>query len=311
MSLLIKDPGFATTVQDLGRFGYAHLGISPAGAADGLSFRIANMLVGNHENAAGLEMSLSGATIEFQEETTAAITGASCQIALNGVEIAHSQLVHVPIGAILQCDRMIDGARAYLAVQGGIDVPSVMGSASTHLAARFGGFQGRSLRKGDLLNLGRKNLHAARRLNLNVTSIKSEGPTRLRVTRGPQQDWFAADSFATLFSATFTVTQHSGRTGLRLAGDCVVPSKTAQLLTEGVSLGALQIPPDGQPIILFVDQQTTGGYPKIANVVAADMHRVGQLRPADKVIFEEVSIDDALQLLRQQERWLRTAFEED
>ena len=134
-----------------------------------------------------------------------------------------------------------------------------------------------------------------------------QGP--LRVTRGAQQDWFGEEAFGKLFSSSYVVSEHSDRTGLRLQGEAVRPREQAELLTDGIPLGAIQAPQDGQPIILFVDQQTTGGYPKIANVIAADMHRVGQLRPRDQVRFAEVTIAEAVQALREQEQWLREIFE--
>jgi antagonist of KipI len=308
MPINIQHSGFATTVQDLGRYGYSHLGISPAGAADPLSFRIANLLLGNDENAPALEMTLLGATVQFDEPAIVAVTGARCAIELNGAEVHRAQPLHVPAGSTLKCSEMKTGARAYLAVQGGIDVPLVMGSASTHLGAKFGGLEGRTLRKGDVLNVGKASGSSLRTLReAPMTAFRSH--TTLRITRGAQQDWFDAEAFATLFSTSFSVTAQSGRTGLRLKGERIVPRNSSQLLTDGVPLGAIQIPPDGQPIILFVDQQTTGGYPKIANVIAADMHHVGQLRAHDTVRFTEVSIEEALRLLREQELWLKNIFE--
>jgi antagonist of KipI len=204
---------------------------------------------------------------------------------------------------------MTVGARAYLAVQAGIDVPLAMGSASTDLGAKFGGLEGRVLRRGD-------RLHIRPSTGLRPRSLKSaelplfdhEGDQVMRVTRGSQQDWFGSDAFATFFSNPFSVIDQSGRTGLRMKGSTIRPRNTAQLLTDGVPLGAVQIPPDGQPIILFIDQQTTGGYPKIANVIAADLHLVGQLRARDTVRFAEVSIEQAIAALRRQELWLKGIF---
>jgi biotin-dependent carboxylase-like uncharacterized protein len=203
---------------------------------------------------------------------------------------------------------MEKGVRAYLAVQGGIDVPLVMGSASTHLGAHFGGFEGRPLRKGDALRVRSTGASRPRVLRKEIVFVAASGDQTLRVTRGAQQNWFDGDAFAILFSNSFSVTAQSGRTGLRLKGEPIVPRNASQLLTDGVPIGAIQIPQDGQPIILFVDQQTTGGYPKIANVIAADLHRVGQLRAEDTVRFAEVSMEEAVQLLREQESWLKETF---
>lgn len=309
MPILVKDPGFATTVQDRGRYGYSHLGISPAGAADSLSFRLANLLVGNEENAPALEMTLTGASLQFEGPATIAVAGAECGMEVNGRSAVAAEPIQVPAGSLVKCGRITHGARTYLAVQGGIDVPLIMGSASTFLSARFGGFEGRLLRKGDVLRTRESSGFVSRKLKPASSSLaKIDGEATLRVTRGPQQDWFEPDALATFFSSLFLVSDQSGRTGIRMKGTAIHPRNTAQLLTDGIPLGAIQVPPDGQPIILFVDQQTTGGYPKIANVIAADMHVVGQLRPRDVVRFSEVSIEQAVELLREQELWLRSIF---
>jgi antagonist of KipI len=309
MAILVKEPGFATSVQDLGRHGYAHLGISPAGAADSLSLRMANLLVGNQDNAAGLEMTLIGATLQFEEFAMIAVTGAKCEIEVDGQLTSPGYPIQVQAGSIVKCGRMIRGARAYLAVRGGIDLPLVMGSASTFLSAKIGGFEGRLLRKDDRLHVGKGCMSAPRALrDRKPLPQLAEGETILRATRGSQQDWFDSEAFANFFSRSFLVSHQSGRTGLRLKGHQIVPRNTVPLLTDGIPLGAIQIPPDGQPIILFVDQQTTGGYPKIANVIAADLHLVGQLRARDTIRFCEVSIEQAVGLLRQQEFWLKEIF---
>ena len=307
MTIQVVKPGFFTTIQDLGRYGYAHLGISPAGTADALSFRIANLLVGNDENTPALEMTLLGATLEFDESMIIAVAGASCEIKTGPVLVPANTAFEIPAGAVLQCGSMLTGARLYLAVLGGFDVPSIMGSASTFVAAHFGGFKGRRLQKGDLLQVRK---HGSSR----IRSIPSgaldslQSPRPLRVTKGAQQDWFGPEAFDRLFSCAYSVSEQSGRTGLRLKGETVRPREQSELLTDGIPLGAIQVPQDGQPIILFVDQQTTGGYPKIANVIAADLHRVGQLRPRDEVRFAEVTIPEAVQALREQEQWLREIF---
>ena len=304
MTIRVAKPGFFTTIQDRGRFGYAHLGISPAGAADALSLRIANLLVGSDENAPALEMTLVGATLEFEESAIVAISGANCDCRV-GHKWLHAHIaIQVPAGAVLQCGSMTDGARSYLAVQGGFDVPLAMGSASTDVRGRFGGFEGRRLKVGDVLRVRKGAKTRVRRLGTGVLDVvHPSGP--LRVTRGAQHDWFGTEDYAKLLSSPYLVSEQSDRTGLRLQGEAVLPGEQSQLLTDGIPLGAIQVPLDGQPIILFVDQQTTGGYPKIANVIAADMHRIGQLRPRDMVRFAELSMAEAVEALRQQERWLK------
>jgi antagonist of KipI len=307
MTIRVAKPGFSTTIQDLGRLGYAHLGVSPAGAADPLSFRLANLLVGNDENTPALEMTLLGATLEFDKSAFVAITGASCECKVGFAQMLANTVFDVPAGAILKCGSITGGARCYLAVHGGFDVPRCLGSASTLIAGHFGGLEGRRLRSGDVLHVRPHGPLRTRSLRPGALD-ESCAPRLLRVTKGPQQDWFGDKAFQTLFSIAYVVSEQSDRSGLRLKGEPVRPREQSELLTEGVSLGAIQVPQDGQPIILFVDQQTTGGYPKIANVIAADMHRVGQLRPRDQVRFAEVSIAEAIEMLRRQERWLRELF---
>lgn len=307
MTIRVAKPGLFTTVQDRGRFGYAHLGISPAGAADALSLRIANLLVGNDEYAPVLEMTLLGATLEFAEPAIVAIIGATCECRMGTKSIPANTAVQVNAGEALQCGSTTDGARSYLAVQGGFDVPLIMGSASTDVRGGFGGFQGRRLQNGDLLRVGNRGNKQVRRLPAGtIESLRRVGP--MRVTRGSQQDWFSPESYAKFLASSYVVSEQSDRAGLRLKGEAVTPREQAQLLTDGIPLGAIQVPPDGQPIILFVDQQTAGGYPKIASVVAADMHRIGQLRPRDEVRFSEVSIVEAVEAFREQEHWLKKIF---
>ena len=306
MTIRVAKPGLFTTVQDRGRFGYAHLGISPAGAADALSLRIANLLVGNDEYAPALEMTLLGTTLEFEESAIVAISGANFDCRVGAKWVPGHTAVQMSAGEILQCGSTTNGARSYLAVKGGFDVPLVMGSASTDVRGRFGGFEGRRLQRGDVLKVGKGGKPQALRLRTGVLeTVHPSGP--VRVTKGAQHDWFSPETFAKLLSSPYQVSEQSDRAGLRLQGGAVSPSERSQLLTDGIPLGAIQVPQDGQPIILFVDQQTTGGYPKIANVIAADMHRIGQLRPRDQVRFAEVSMTEAVEALRQQERWLKEA----
>jgi biotin-dependent carboxylase-like uncharacterized protein len=250
-----------------------------------------------------MEMTLVGATVRFCQ---------SCTIALVGAVVASSavpmfEAVRVDAGFILECGPLRGGARTYLAIAGGIEVPKVLGSASTQLTAGFGGFQGRALRKGDVLEIGDE----PRDSNpANATKLRDLTKPRktIRTTRGPQHHLFEEYDFVRLCASEYVVTEQSNRLGLRLSGTTLKPTVSGELLTEGVSLGAIQIPPNGQPIVLCVDQQTTGGYPKLANVIAADMHCIGQLRPRDTVRFEIVSIEEAIESLREQESALREAF---
>ncbi len=289
----VLSPGFQTTVQDLGRFGYAHLGVSASGAADALALRAGNLLVGNAENAPALEMTLVGGTFQFETDAVIALTGSDF-----GAGLPLWRPVELKAGAALECGPTRAGARCYLAVRGGIDAPRVLGSASAHVLTGVGGGP---LRKGDGLPIG---VVAVRKPRwggapaLPWTDERKRSIT-LRAVPGPQAEWFSGD----LYRAPYCVAEESNRMGLRLRGPAI-PSPKGHMVTEGVALGAVQIPPGGQPIILFVEHQTTGGYPKPANVISADFRRLGQLRPRDEVQFEPVSLEQALTLLREQEEWL-------
>jgi biotin-dependent carboxylase-like uncharacterized protein len=289
MSIHVASPGMLTTVQDLGRFHYAHFGVSASGAADSLALRAANLLVGNAENAPALEMTLIGAALEFETPATIALTGSDF-----GAGLPLWSAIDVKPGQRIHCGPTRGGARCCLAVRGGLDVPQAMGSASVHVMTGVGG---RPLRKGDRLAIGTAAVRRPRRTLADPPTHSAEA--LLRVTTGPQADRFAGQ----LYAGAYTITEESNRMGLRLRGPAL-PSPPGGMLTEGVALGAVQVPPDGQPIILFVEHQTTGGYPKPANIISADFWKLGQARPRDIVSFVEVSLDAALKLLQEQERWL-------
>jgi KipI family sensor histidine kinase inhibitor len=285
----VLSPGLQTTLQDLGRFGYAHFGVSASGAADPLALRAGNLLVGNAENATALEMTLTGGAFEFETDAVIALTGSDFNAGL-----PLWTALHIKAGETVRCGATRSGARAYLAVRGGIGVPKAMGSASTHVMTGVGG---RPLRAGDALSIGDAAIRRPRAGPPRAPEFARAGP--LRVTPGPQAHWFSGE----LYAAAYRVAEESDRMGIRLRGPAI-PSPAGHMLTEGVPLGAIQVPPDGQPIILFVEHQTTGGYPKPANVISADFWRLGQLRPRDEVRFECVTLEQALDLLRQQEQWL-------
>jgi len=282
-------PGFLTTVQDLGRFGYAHFGISASGAADALALRAGNLLVGNAANAAALEMTLTGGEFVFESGAVIALTGSDF-----GSSVAMWQPVEIRPGETVRCGAARNGARCYLAVRGGLDVPRTMGSASVHVMTGVGG---RPLRRGDVLGIGSAAVRRPRKPARGVPV--HDGMACLRATAGPQAAWFGAE----LYSGSYRVSEESNRMGIRLLGPAL-PSPGGHMITEGVPLGAIQTPPDGRPIVLFVEHQTTGGYPKPANVISADFWRLGQLRPRDEVRFEQVTMEGALGLLRDQEEWL-------
>jgi antagonist of KipI len=303
-TIQVEAPGLLTSVQDLGRPGFGPLGVSPSGAADPISLRVGNRLVGNDEDAAGLEMMLLGGTFIFPQGAILALTGSDFGATLDDVRVNVGTSLQVRPGQTLRLGPTTLGARCYLCVQGGIAVKPFLGSASTHILSGLGGFEGRPLRKGDVLRIGRASKRFSKRT---IATQALEGFSRrkiLRVTPGPQADWFSESALRSFYEGSYRIGEQSNRMGLRLEGASVTQNGTREMITEGVSLGAIQIPAGGSPIILFVEQQTTGGYPKIANVISADLHRVGQLRPRDKIRFEQVTFGAARSLLGEQEKLL-------
>ncbi len=300
----VQAPGLLTTVQDLGREGFGPIGVSPSGAADPISLRVGNRLVGNLESAAGLEMTLLGGTFLFPQGAILALTGSDFGATLDCAAVALGTSFEVSPRQTLRLGPTRSGARCYLCVRGGIAVPAFLRSASTHILSGLGGFDGRPLREGDMLRIGSATDLFRKRTLAPRISERFSSRKVLRVTPGPQIDWFSESSLHSFYEDTYRVGEQSNRMGLRLEGTPVAPRQTDEMITEGVSLGAIQVPAGGFPIILFVDQQTTGGYPKIANVISADLHRVGQLRPRDEIRFEQVTFETARSLLIEQEQLL-------
>ena len=285
----VIEPGLLTTVQDLGRPGYGPMGVSASGAADAIALRVGNLLVGNPASAAALEMTLKGGTFRFPEGGILALTGADF-----GTGLPLWTACTLKAGDIVRCGASLTGARCYLCVRGGIDVPLFMESASTHVLTGLGG---QVVQRGEVLKIGEAAVGETRRVKagalLRLTARKT-----IRATDGPQCDWFP-ESF---FESVYRVSEEADRMGLRLDGKQFSVEHPGKMISEGVALGAVQIAAGGQPIIMFVEQQTTGGYPKIANVIAADMHCVGQLRPRDELRFVRVSLEEAREALRKQEK---------
>lgn len=308
MKLLeVQAPGLLTTIQDLGREGYGPMGVSASGAADPVALRLGNRLVGNAESAAALEMTLLGGTFVFPDGGVMALAGSDFSAKLDGAPVEMWTSIDVKPGQILEAGMTKSGARCYLCVQGGFEVKPFLGSASTHLLSGLGGFEGRPLRKGDVLKIAtaREAFRTFRKRRVSGRALEKLKPRKmLRVTDGPQLDWFPDAAQQTFWQSAYRVAEESNRMGVRLEGPPVQCGSRGEMISEGVSLGAVQIPAAGQPIILFVEQQTTGGYPKIANVISADLHSLGQLRPRDEIRFEHVDLETALALLAEQEKLL-------
>lgn len=296
---IVKNPGALTTLQDLGRFGFLEMGVPPSGALDPFACRVANLLVGNPESRAVLEITVTGPTLEARAEAEIALTGAEMGMTVNGNPVDSWRSARVQKGDIIRIPGASRGCRAYLAVNGGFDVPLVMGSRSTFVRALFGGLKGRGLVKGDLLEKGEDNILPETSRVLPARFIPEyRNEIVLRAIPGPQENSFrnGADLF---FAARYEVTAQSDRMGCRLRGPLVEhdPGLPKSIITEPVTPGNIQIPADGQPIILLVEQ-TTGGYSKIATVITADLGKIAQARPGTTARFESVSIEEAHRLYR-------------
>jgi antagonist of KipI len=303
-SIEVRSPGLFTTVQDLGRPGFGPIGVSASGAADPTALRLANLLLGNPQNAAGIEMTLQGGQFLFPEGALVAFGGSDFGAAMDGQQVPPWTTHEVRPGQPVTLGRTGSGARCYLCVRGGIRVPLILGSAGTDVVSGLGGLDGRALRRGDCLEIGAEpDTPPQRTLRRELLPLVSSR-TLFRATDGPQRDWFTADSVAAFYGSTYTVTSDANRMGIRLAGRALHTTRSCELITEGVSLGCIQVPAAGQPVILLVEQQTTGGYPKIANVIAADLPALGQLKPGDQIRLQRVDLREARELLYVQERWI-------
>lgn len=317
MTIAVLEPGLLSTVQDLGRFGHRRHGVVVGGAMDRRSHAVANILVGNDPGAATVEMTLMGAALRFEAEALIALAGGGMRGAIGGEPVPVRRPVLVPKGAELRFTPTNIGCRTYLAVAGGIAVPPVLGSRSTYLRAGLGGLEGRALKAGDRLPAGaptalgerlRKLLAAERGDRPFATTGWSAASDldpslrrspHVRVLPGLQATAFDRDSLAAFHGERFTISPRSDRMGYRLDGPELRLSQPRDLLSEAVTTGTVQVPPESKPIVLMADAQTTGGYPRIAQVIDADLPVLGQLRPGDLLRFVPVGLAEAEERRRQ------------
>ncbi|HKT33923.1 MAG TPA: biotin-dependent carboxyltransferase family protein [Nitrospira sp.] len=301
-------PGWCTTIQDLGRHGYQHYGLSVSGAMDRLALVIANRLVRNRDAAAALEITLLGPELLFEQDAVLAITGADLSPAIDGVAVPLWTTVPIHAGSHLRFGPRRLGARSYLAVAGGFDVPLSWASRSTHLASGMGGLHGRALVVDDLLHVdtGRRERPAVgATLAHGRRPPYVEEPT-LRVLAGPQE--ISGDALSILTTAHYHVSNQSDRMGYRLEGQRLPDVPMGPYLSDGTAMGALQIPPDGSPILLMADRPTTGGYPKLAAVISADLPQAAQLQPGDRLCFRTTTLLEAETALASQWRRINEAL---
>jgi biotin-dependent carboxylase-like uncharacterized protein len=304
----VIEPGILTTIQDSGRFGFSRFGVPPSGALDPFSSRVANLLVNNQGNEACLETTLMGLKLKALNESVIAITGGDLSPTLNDESIEMWKTHLLIEGDVVAFKKVRSGCRAYISVSGGFIVPEVMGSRSTYLSGKFGGLEGRPLRKGDILYRP-DSPSPLNRLGLRFPEEwipPFEKETRLRVIPGPQDHHFTEEGFRTFCSSTYQVTPSCDRMGVRLDGPKIERKADVEesIISEGFLSGAIQVPGDGKPIIILTEL-VTGGYTKIATVISVDLTKVAQLKPGDRVRFNPISIEEAHQFLKEDEERLQ------
>ncbi len=321
MSISVLNSGLLTTIQDRGRYGYEKYGVIVSGAMDQYSMRIANILVGNEENEGVFEITLIGPALKIKKGNLISITGADISPTINGKRVPIERPIYLNEDCVLKFGKCANGCRAYIAIAGGIDVPVVMDSKSTYLRCGIGGQDGRALKKGDVINIGKKNnislgiIDKIKVLNKGESFVYTKWyaknfiinenyPTYIRVFEDMQFKNIKEESIKDFFSKPFIIDSKSDRMGYRLNGPKVELSEKLEMISEEVSLGTIQIPPDGNPIILLADRATAGGYPKIAHVALYDIPKLVQLKPNDKIIFKKITLKEAEDLYLKREMYI-------
>lgn len=307
MSVTVKRPGILSTVQDLGRHGFNRFGVNPGGACDATATRLLNTLLGNEENAAVIETHFPAIELVFESKKDFAVGGADFTPTLNGKEIRNWRIYTASKGDVLKFKGKRIGSRAYVAVKGGFKVPDWLGSSSTNLMAAAGGFEGRALKAGDSIRIARTDSPCGRpgkSLSATVIPNYSDAPM-VRVIESGETSFIGKDARKTFESSAFRVSQDSDRMGYRLQGPKLLSKRKQEMVTSAATFGTIQLLPDGQLVVLMADHQTTGGYPRIATVIAADLALLAQLGPGDKVKFEFITIAEAEKAMADFEKDLR------
>ena len=306
MGIKFANGGFITTIQDMGRTGYQEFGVPAAGVMDTMAFRKANILVGNDENEAALEITLMGPMFTFTSDNIIAVTGGNLGAKLNGKDIPMYQAVLAKKGDTMSFMGIKSGSRAYVAFAGGLDVPVVMGSKSTHLKSNLGGFEGRKLGPGDEIEFTAPKTTLPNMSKRTVPADDySKASCTLRVILGPQDDCFTEAGIKTFLSSTYTLTNEADRMGLRFEGEKIEHKNGGDIITDGISFGAVQVPSHGNPIVMMADHQTTGGYTKIACVISVDLPELAQCMPGHTVRFKKIGIEEAQELYCQWRDYLK------
>lgn len=309
--ITIRKPGLFTTIQDLGRYGHQKYGVVVSGAMDSFSHRIANLLVGTEENAPTLEITVVGPVIQFHEDSLVAICGGDLSPMIDGKLMPMWRPYLIKKNSILSFGKCKYGCRAYMAIAGKMNVPLFLGSSSTYTRGKMGGLNGDSLKKNDIILLGPLNDYSKKIIqSIEMTPPRWSVPRKplspiVRVMKGRQAHLFSKESQRKFYESSFVVTKNADRMGYRLEGPPLVPVNKEEMLSEAVDFGTIQITPDGNPVILLADRQTTGGYPKIAQIISVDLPIVAQMKPGDRIQFNEVSLEEAQHLHRKEKQYIK------
>ena len=320
MSVHIIRPGLLATIQDLGRYGFQQYGVVVGGAMDSFSLRLANVLVGNEEGEAAIEVTMMGTSLQFKEDALIAITGGNLNPVIDGSPVPLWRPIFVKKDTVLSFAGCKFGCRAYVAVAGGFSIPKVMNSKSTYIRGEIGGFKGRALQEGDVIPLAGENSFSLKVKKALQKKLKHNSFAAadwyvpferylngkvVRVLKGAEFEAFSESSQKQFFEQKFQITPQSDRMGYRLSGPSLQLEQSFELLSEAVANGTIQVPSDGNPIVLLADRQTTGGYPRIGQIAAADLPIIAQMKPGDHVRFKEISLDEAEQLYMEREKEMK------
>jgi len=296
-------PGLFTLIQDEGRWGYQAYGMPVAGALDRYGYRVANLLAGNRRGAAALEMIMQGGTFRFSQKCLVAVGGADMQARVNDLEVPNWSAFYVPAGGVLSFDGVLTGCRTYLAVHGGFEAPPVLGSRSTYTRANVGGMDGRPLKGGDVLSTGHDVYSGTVPISLPDHFVRRyDQEITLRIILGPQDDMFTPEGVRTLLASKYLISPEADRMGYRLEGPKIEHVDKADIISDALPLGAVQVPAHGMPIVMMADRQTTGGYAKMATVIGPDLSLLAQGKPGDAVRFSRCSDEEAVEALRREEQ---------
>lgn len=299
MAVEVIIPGILTTVQDLGRYGYQQSGMTCSGVMDQQAYKKANYLVGNPETAAVLELTVYGGSYRFTQDAVFALTGADMGAEIEEQPVEMNRAVTAKQGDVLNLGMAVKGCRTYLAVSGGFLVPRVMGSYATNIRCEMGGFHGRKLKRGDVLEIGQSNVSFSQIKNRKVSIPEYSDEVEVRVIPGPQEEMFTQKGLHTFYSGCYQVQEDSDRMGYRLDGSRIESKNGTDIVSDGITFGSIQVPASGKPIILMADHQTTGGYAKIGTVCRMDLSKVAQCKPGDRIHFKRIDVEKAQKLYKE------------